>query len=193
MNKKNINISNFSGRARLNGPRPIGINTSPRQIIFTNIGLHIDKNCIWNHQGSPINNPKIVKLFASILQRDKAGSYWLITPAEIAPVDVEDVPFMATGFQVEGTHHNQVLKFVTNVDIFATVDQTHPLRIETNSKTGAITPYITLDQGIDAKINRATYYDLMMLTVEKRIGEENFFGVWSSGIFHKIYKVTDFS
>ena len=110
MNKKETNISNFSRGAAINGPKPVGIKTSPRQVVFGNIGMHIDTNGIWHYQGSPINRLKLVKLFASILHRDEVGSYWLITPTEVAPVKVDDAPFLVVGLQVEGTHHNQRIK-----------------------------------------------------------------------------------
>ena len=192
MDKKETDISNFSRGAAVNGPKPIGIKTSTRQVIFSDIGMHIDKNGIWHYRGSPINRPKFIKLFASILRRDKAGSYWLITPTEIAPVEVDAVPFTVVEFQVKGTHHNQIIKFVTNVGTSATADTNHPLRIDINAETGEPSPYIVINHSIEAKINRPTYYDLVMLAVEEKVGEEKIFGVWSGGIFHKLCNMVEF-
>ena len=192
MDKKETDISNFSRGAAVNGPKPIGIKTGPHQVIFTDIGMHIDQNGIWHYRGSPINRPNFIKLFASILRRDKSGAYWLITSTEIAPVEVEDVPFTVVELQVKDTHHNQTIKFVTNVGTSATADTNHPLRIDINSETGEPSPYITLDHNIEAKVNRPTYYDLVMLAVEEKVGEEKIFGVWSGGMFHKLCSMAEF-
>ena len=192
MDKKETDIGNFSRGAPVHGPKPKGIKTSAHQVIFADIGMHIDKNGIWHYRGSPINRLKLIKLFASILRRDKAGSYWLVTPTEIAPVEVVDAPLTIVGFQVKGTHHDQTIKFVTNVGTSATADKNHPLRIDINAETGEPSPYVILDHSIEARVNRPTYYDLVKLAVEEKVGEEKIFGVWSGGIFHKLCNMVAF-
>ena len=64
------------------------------------IGLRIDKNGVWYEGNSPIGREEIWKLFASILQLDDDGNYWLVTPYERMSVLVEDVPFMVTKMDV---------------------------------------------------------------------------------------------
>ena len=192
MKKKDIDIGNIFRGPKFNRPKPAGIKTTPRQVIFTNIGMHIDRNGIWSYQGSPINRPEIVKLFASILRRDKAGSYWLITPSEVAPVEVDDAPFIIIGFHVEGRHHHQYITFLTNVGISVTANKNHPLRIKINCETSEPSPYVILDHGIEAKINRPTYYDLVMLAVEEKVRGKKTFGVWSGDVFHKLCDLNEF-
>ena len=36
----------------------------------------------WYYHNSPIRRLPLVKLFATVLQRDDSGEYWLITPVE---------------------------------------------------------------------------------------------------------------
>ena len=36
----------------------------------------------WWHEGQRIVRTGLIKLFASVLQRDQAGKFWLVTPAE---------------------------------------------------------------------------------------------------------------
>ena len=36
----------------------------------------------------------MVKLFASVLMRDKTGDYWLVTPVEKGRITVDDAPFI---------------------------------------------------------------------------------------------------
>ena len=58
-------------------------------------GIRIDRNGIWHYQGTPIRRLEMVKLFASVLQRDESGKFWLVTPTERGIIDVEDAPFLA--------------------------------------------------------------------------------------------------
>ncbi|NQV83410.1 MAG: DUF1285 domain-containing protein, partial [Rhodospirillales bacterium] len=108
------------------------------------------------------------------------GDYWLITPAEMARITVEDAPFLAVELTVTGGGAAQILSLRTNVDAVVTVDDTHPIRIRTDPDTGMPKPYVVLGGGVEAKIARAVYYELVALATEKTPGT---FGVWSSGAF----------
>jgi uncharacterized protein len=139
----------------------------------------IDRDGVWHYNSSPIVRKEIVCLFASALERDKDGVYWLITPAEKGRIQVEDAPFIAVEIFHAGEGCDQIISFRTNVDEIVTLDDAHPLRITTDPKTSAISPYITLRQGIDAKLSRPVYYDLVELGSTK--GDT--YGLWSSGTF----------
>ena len=95
MSRKMPDLSNFSQHAAEGGASPKGIAPRPGQIVCGDIDMCIDRNGIWYYHGSPIGRKELVKLFATILQRDEAGAYWLITPAEMARITVEDAPFLA--------------------------------------------------------------------------------------------------
>lgn len=144
--------------------------------------MRIDRNGTWYHQGSPIGRKELVRLFAGVLRRDDDGDYWLITPAEMARIEVEDAPFLAVELTATGDGADQVLSLRTNVDAVVTVDADHPIRVDMNPETGAPAPYAILDGGIEAKIARAVYYELVSLGVEKNHGGD-LLGVWSSGVF----------
>ena len=44
--------------------------------------MKISMDGTWYYQGTPINRIALVKLFASVLNKDRNGIYWLVTPVE---------------------------------------------------------------------------------------------------------------
>ena len=147
------------------------------------LDMRIGRDGTWYYHGSPIGRKELVRLFASVLTRDEAGDYWLVTPAEMGRIAVEDVPFVAVELMAEGQGREQVLRFRTNVDEIATLDDEHPLTIVTDPVSGGPIPYITVDKGLEARIARAVYYELVDLGLEETVGDEYMYGVWSSGTF----------
>jgi hypothetical protein len=179
-----INLNSLSSihsdKISLVGPR--GIIRNPKQVICGDSGIRINVNGEWYHQGSPIKRMNLVKLFASILQRDDNGEYWLITPAEMARIEVEDAPFLAVELIRSGKGPRQILSLRTNLDQIVTVDDNHPIRIDINHKTGEPAPYVILEGSIEAKITRAIYYDLVSISEKEDKGSQKL-GVWSKKIF----------
>ncbi len=150
------------------------------------IGMKIKRDGVWFYQGSPIGRQKMVRLFSTILRRDDDGIYYMVTPVEKVPVDVEDVPFLAVEMQVQNKGKNQKLYFRTNVDDMAMAGQEHPLRFIVDEKTKEPTPYIHIRGNLEARIVRSVFYDLVELGgYESPQGKEQF-GVWSNQTFFPI-------
>jgi len=143
----------------------------------------IRRDGTWLYRGSPINRKELVCLFASVLKREADGSYWLETPAERGRIDVEDVPFVAVELDWREDGHRQTLSFRTNVDQVVTAGPDHPLRVAHDVLTCEPTPYILIRPGIEARINRAVYYELVALAVPEWVGCRRMLGVWSCGRF----------
>ena len=143
-------------------------------MIEENYDIEILYDGTWLHEGRPIVRHNLVKLFASVLKRDEAGDYWLITPAERGRIKVADVPFIAVEMQVSGAGKEQNLSFRTNFDDWVTAGPEHPLRM-TNA------PYVMVRGGMEARINRAVYYDLVALAEKNSVPDA--LGVWSGGVF----------
>jgi hypothetical protein len=168
------------------------------QTLCGNLDIRINSDGLWFYQGSPIGREKIVKLFASVLSLDKNGTYWLTTPAEKGEIIVEDVPFQAVEMNVQGEDECQLLSFRTNIDEIIIAGHAHPIRIETNPITDEPSPYIMVRDGLEARLTRAVFYQLVDLGVEmivettqgKDIFKEQVFGVWSSRQFFQIGKLT---
>jgi hypothetical protein len=129
-----------------------------------------------------------VGLFASVLKRDAEGTFWLETPAERGRIAVEDAPFVAVELDWNGDGRQQTLSFRTNVDQVVTAGPDHPIRVAHDLLTCEPTPYIRVrdgagDWGIEARIGRAVYYELVALGVPEWVGCRRMLGVWSSGLF----------
>ena len=169
--------------AGLNGPKP-----RRPPIECGDLPFVIRRDGVWLYQGSSIERKEMVCLFASVLKRAADGSWWLSTPAERGRIVVEDAPFIAVELNWAGHGTDQVLSFRTNIDQVVTADKDHPIRVVMDPGSDDPTPYILLRGGdgafgIEARINRATYYELVALAVAERIGERDLLGVWSRGVF----------
>lgn len=127
-----------------------------------------------------------MKLFSTVLRRDEAGDHWLITPAEMARVEVEDAPYLAVAMTVEGEGESQVIRFRTNIDAEVTLSEANPLRVEVDPETDAPAPYLGLDHGLEAKLNRPVFYELVDHAIERREKGAHLLGVWSDGAFYAV-------
>ncbi|MBB4266558.1 DUF1285 domain-containing protein [Roseospira visakhapatnamensis] len=148
------------------------------------LGLSIDRDGTWHYQGSPIGRKEMVCLFASVLHRAEDGSYWMVTPVEVGRVEVADVPFLAVEMFVDGgCGRSQSISFRTNCDEVVTVDRDHPLRLEHDPVTREPRPYVRVRDGLDARLTRSVYYDLVARGVETNEAGRTLFGVWSRSLF----------
>lgn len=146
----------------------------------------IRRDGTWLYRGSPIARKELVCLFASVLKREDNGTYWLETPAERGRIEVEDVPFVAVELDWSGDGRQQTLSFRTNVDQVVTAGPEHPIRVAHDLLTCEPTPYLLVRPGIEARINRAVYYELVALGVPEWVGCRRMLGVWSSGKFFSL-------
>ena len=165
--------------------RPGHPGARPPAIELGDLDMRIARDGIWFYRGSPISRMALVKLFASVLRRERDGTYWLVTPAERGRVTVEDVPFIAVAVEREGEGREQRLIFRTNLDEIVTADADHPLRVET-AADGAPAPYILVRPGLEAKLARPVFYELVEWGEEAPIAGDSQFGVWSGGVFFRL-------
>ena len=150
--------------------------------------MRIARDGTWFYHGSPIGRIALVKLFATVLRRDDAGDYWLITPAERGRITVEDVPFVAVELKTEGTGSAQSLSFRTNLDAWVTAGPDHPIRVVYGAGRGGElsdtpAPYILIRDRLEARIGRAVFYELVGLAEERQTPNGIELGVWSEQIF----------
>ena len=174
------------------------IQLSDGQTLCGDLEIQIDGEGLWFYHGSPIGRKELIKLFASVLSMDENGRYWLTTPAEKGEILVEDVPFQAVEMNVYEKNKQQILSFRTNIDETIIADIDHPIRIGNNPETGEPSPYIMVRDRLEARLTRAVFYQMVDLGVEvimeseQELGaiNEKVFGVWSSGQFFQIGKLT---
>lgn len=146
------------------------------------IDLVIKRDGTWFHEGTPIGRARLVRLFSTVLKRE-GERHFLVTPVEKLGVTVEDVPFIAVLMRREGDGKGQRLIFTTNVGDDATAGSAHSLEFRKDPKTGEGAPYIDIRAGLEARIARAVFYDLVALGETHQIDGEEKFGVWSDNVF----------
>jgi uncharacterized protein len=154
------------------------------------LDMRIARDGTWYYRGSPIHRMPLVKLFASVLRRDSDGSYWLVTPAERGRVEVEDAPFIAVAVDREGEGSRQNLIFRTNLDDIVTAGPDHKLRVAT-AADGTPAPYILVRPGLEARLTRPVFYEVVDLGEEVRVDRETRLGVWSGGVFFDLGALDD--
>jgi hypothetical protein len=141
--------------------------------------MEIRRDGSWYYLKSPIGRAALVRLFSTILRREDDDHYYLVTPVEKVRIRVVDAPFLAVAAEVAGEGEGQVIRFRTNVDDEFPLDADHPLRVVIDPASGEPAPYVRVRDRLEALINRAVFYQLVDLAVEK--GDE--LGIWSAGQF----------
>lgn len=145
------------------------------------IDMRIARDGTWYYQGSPINRFRMVQLFSSILKRE-GEDFFLVTPVEKVGITVDEAPFVAVDFSVTGVGEGQQLQFRTHVGDTVIAGQDHAIIVRTDPLTGEPTPLVHVRAGLDALIDRKSFYRVIDLCVEKA----GSFGVWSDGVFFPI-------
>ncbi len=127
------------------------------------IDMRIATDGTWHYRGSPIGREALVRLFASVLRREPAGEYVLVTPVEKVAIEVEDAPFVAVEMAVEGEGEDQSLTFRTNVGDIVTAGPDHKLRFEVEPGTGGLKPYVHVRGRLEALLARQLVIDLVYI------------------------------
>lgn len=155
------------------------------------IDMRIDRDGNWFYMGSPIGRERMVRLFSSILRRDEDDRYYLVTPVEKCGIEVEDVPFVVTGLEVFGIGQGQAVQLTTNVDDTVAVSELAPLRFAESGEPGVHIPYVLVRDRLEARVNRAVFYDLVDLGSIQPVDGTDWFGLWSGGRFWPIAPAAD--
>jgi hypothetical protein len=145
------------------------------------IDMEIRRDGTWFHEGTPIGRQPLVRLFSTILKRE-GDRYYLVTPVEKVGIRVEDAPFVAQDFEVSGEGSAQVVTFVTNVGDRVTAGPDCAIRVERDD-TGAPRPYVHVRAGLEALIDRKSFYRLVDLGEAAVVAGQGWFGLWSGGVF----------
>lgn len=115
----------------------------------------------WEHEGSPITRPAMVRAFAGLLNREADGSYWLVVPYQKLSIEVEDACFIATDVsEAEGN-----LAFRLNTDELVIAGPQNPLRAAGDAEAPAL--YLAVRRGCEARLNRSTYQQLAEIALDR--------------------------
>jgi uncharacterized protein len=143
------------------------------------IDIRIAADGRWYHEGDLISRQPLVNLFASILRREN-DDYFLVTPVEKWRIRVDDLPFVAHSVarvEREGIAH---ILFTTNTGDAVRLDRAHPLQVET-LEDGEPRPSIHVRAGMWARVDRASFYQLVDWARTGRENGQTFLYVGSAG------------
>ena len=155
-----------------------------------NLDMRIARDGTWFYQGTPIGRPGLVRLFSTILRKD-GDKYFLVTPVEKVGITVDDAPFLAVDFDASGMDRDQKLTFHTNVGDSVTAGPETPLRFVRDPETGEPSPYVMVRDGLEALIDRKSFYRLAELGTEHDVDGVPWFGIWSGGAFFGMIPARD--
>lgn len=150
-----------------------------------NIDMRIARDGTWFYEGTPIGRPALVRLFSTILKRE-GDRFFLVTPVEKVGITVDDAPFVAVDFHAEGQGKDQTLTFVTNVGDKALAGPDNPLRVVQDPHTAEPAPYVHIRDGLDALIDRKSFYRMVDHGCHARHDGADWFGLWSGGRFFPV-------
>ncbi|WP_370633237.1 DUF1285 domain-containing protein [Roseibaca sp. Y0-43] len=149
------------------------------------LDMRIARDGTWFYEGTPIGRPALARLFSTILKRE-GDKYFLVTPVEKVGITVDDAPFVAVDFRVAGTGCDQHVTFVTNMGDEALAGPDNALRVERDAESGEPAPYIHIRAGLEALIDRKSFYRLVELGQHAEHDGASWFGIWSAGVFFPI-------
>ena len=171
-------LASAASRAGARGPAPVHLWNPP---FCGDLDMRIARDGTWFHEGTPIGRERMVKLFASILKRE-GDRHYLVTPVEKVGITVDDAPFVAVDVAREG----EDLRFVTNLGEEALAGPDHPIRVVRDPETGEPAPYVEIRSGLEALIDRKSFYRLVELGETAPHEGTDWFGVRSGGVFFPI-------
>ncbi len=153
------------------------------------LDMEIRRDGTWFYDGTPIGRAPLVRLFSTILKLED-GKYFLVTPVEKVGIRVQDAPFVAQDFEAAGEGKDQVITFTTNVGDTVIASADNPIRVVRDEK-GEPSPYVMVRAGLEALIDRKSFYRLVDLGEAHMVDGTCWFGVWSNGTFFEIIPVKE--
>ena len=154
------------------------------------LDIRIARDGTWYYLGTPIGRKPLVRLFSTILKRE-GDQYFLVTPVEKVGITVDDAPFVAVDFNIAAQDDSQIITFETNVGDHVSADHHHPIRVVRDTQTGEPAPYVMVRGGMEALIDRKSFYRLVDLGESAPHDGQDWFGIWSMGTFFPVIPVVE--
>jgi len=169
-------------RAAAGGPPPVHLWNPP---YCGDLDIRIARDGTWWYLGTPIGRPELVRLFASVLKLED-GRHYLVTPVEKIGITVDDAPFVAVDFRVETPGPAQTIVFETNLGDEVAAGPDDPIRVVRDPRTGEPAPYVHVRRGLEALIDRKSYYRLVEIGERAELDGVDWFGLRSGGVFFPV-------
>ena len=149
------------------------------------LDMRIARDGTWFYLGTPIGRFELVKLFSSILRKDD-DKYFLVTPVEKVGITVDDAPFVAIDFTVKNAGPDQEICFDTHVGDVTIANSDNPIRVMRDPQTDEPAPYVHVRAGLEALIDRKSFYRLIDIGTHDTYQDVSWFGLRSGGQFFPI-------
>ena len=146
-----ISVADAAREAGRKGPPPVHLGNPD---YCGEMDLTIRADGTWVHEGRVIARPEMVQLFASVLKRE-GDRFFLVTPVEKLGITVEDAPFLAIDAEIGA----DAITFTTNTGDVVTAGPDNAIRVD--DRGGEPRPYVHVHRGLDALIDRKTFYRLV--------------------------------
>jgi hypothetical protein len=140
--------------------------------------MRIARDGTWYHQGSPINRPAMVRLFATVLRREPDDSHALVTPVEKLSIDVESTAFRATQMTMAGEGRERRIGLTLDSGDALIVGRDNPLTVVDTPEGPS--PRVAVRFGLEAELARPLYYELADIALAEGHDPP---GIWSDGQF----------
>lgn len=148
------------------------------------IDIRIARDGTWFHERTPIGREALVRLFSTVLRLDPDG-YHLVTPVEKMKIRVDDVPFIATRVDRVG----DALVFQTNVGDTVEAGPENAIRVGAEPTTGEPQPYLHVRRGLEARLTRPVFYELVEMAEVRETDAGPQYGVTSNGCWFAVAPV----
>ena len=150
----------------------------------------IDEYGEWYYMGSKITRKPMVKLFSSILTKDRDNTFHLRTPVEDVLVEVIDAPYLVTSLDIVNNNNLTYISLTTNVGVQFIVGKNNPIWVEEKDFSEELIPYSLVKRGLIAKVTRPVYYELAGFLDTKNIKNIEHTGIYSGKDFFILDKPT---
>lgn len=162
-------IASAASKASKGGLPPVHLWNPP---FCGDLDMEIRADGTWFYQGTPIGRPAMVRLFSTILKRE-GDRFFLVTPVEKVGIRVIDAPFVA----VDADILPDAVTFTTNVGDQVTAGRDNPITLRGDADQPR--PYVHVRAGLDALIDRKTFYRLAAAATD----QAGRMGIRSGGTF----------
>jgi hypothetical protein len=122
--------------------------------------LLIDREGRWIHEGREIRRTKLVKLFSTILIREK-DKYYLVSPVEKWQIKVAIAPFYIVNATREIRHNQQAISLTTSTEEIIVLSRDNPLIMGKNLPGEEAIPLVKVRNNLMGFLSRPIYYQLV--------------------------------